>query len=119
MAKANPVNAETLRQMGAETFAAAMTRWLAGFRADCDFPVAGISPEAMRGITRPAIVIPGNDRVHPPGPGQAAHRLLPNSTYREIISDDVDVDVDFAGWAAKTGTLAATFIDFLRQRERG
>jgi pimeloyl-ACP methyl ester carboxylesterase len=118
MAKANPVNAETLRQMGAEAFAAAMRRWLAGFRADCDYPVAGISPEAMRKITLPAIVIPGNDRVHPPAPGQAAHRLLPNSVYQEVLTQQVDADVDFAGWERATGTLAARFIDFLRGQER-
>jgi pimeloyl-ACP methyl ester carboxylesterase len=118
MAKANPVSAETLRQMGAEAFAAAMRRWLAGFRADCDYPVAGISSEAMRKITVPAIVIPGNDRVHPPAPGQAAHRLLPNSVYQEVLTQQVDADVDFAGWERATGTLAARFIDFLRGQER-
>jgi pimeloyl-ACP methyl ester carboxylesterase len=118
MAKANPVNAETLRQMGAEAFAAAMTRWLAGFRADCDYPVAGISAENMRKISVPAIVIPGNDRVHPPAPGQAAHRLLPNSVYQEVLTQQVDADVDFAGWERGTGTLAARFIDFLRDQER-
>jgi pimeloyl-ACP methyl ester carboxylesterase len=118
MAKANPLNAETLRQMGAEAFTAAMRRWLAGFRADCDFPVAGIGPEAMRGIVVPAIVIPGNDRVHPPAPGQAAHRLLPNSVYQEVLTQIVDADVDFAGWERATGTLAARFIDFLRVQER-
>jgi pimeloyl-ACP methyl ester carboxylesterase len=118
MAKANPVNAETLRRLGAEAFAAAMTRWLAGFRADCDYPVAGISAENMRKITVPAIVIPGNDRVHPPAPGQAAHRLLPNSVYQEVLTQQVDADVDFAGWERGTGTLAARFIDFLRDQER-
>jgi pimeloyl-ACP methyl ester carboxylesterase len=118
MAKANPVNAETLRQMGAERFAAAMRRWLAGFRADCDYPVAGISAENMRKITLPVIVIPGNDRVHPQGPGQAAHQLLPNSVYQEVLTQQVDADVDFAGWERATGTLAARFIDFLRGQER-
>jgi pimeloyl-ACP methyl ester carboxylesterase len=118
MVKANPVNAETLRQMGADAFKAAMQRWLAGFRADCDYPVAGISPENMRRITMPAIVIPGNDKVHPPAPGQAAHRLLPNSVYQEVLTQQVDADVDFAGWERGTGTLAARFIDFLRGQER-
>jgi pimeloyl-ACP methyl ester carboxylesterase len=118
MAKANPTTEETLRQMGEAAFTDGMTRWLAGFRADCDYPVAGLSPEAMRGMTVPAIVIPGNDRVHPPGPGQAAHRLLPNSTYQEVLTQQVDLDVDFAGWERATGTLAARFIDFLRARER-
>jgi pimeloyl-ACP methyl ester carboxylesterase len=118
MAVANPVNGETLRRMGPEAFAEAMRRWLAGFRAGCDYPVAGISPDDMRAMTVPAIVIPGNDRVHPPAGAQAAHRLLANSVYREVLTQQVDADVDFDGWAGATGTLAARFIDFLRERER-
>jgi hypothetical protein len=41
-----------------------------------------------------------------------------NSEYRELMDRDLDVDVDFDGWATKNGTLAAYFIDFLRRRER-
>jgi pimeloyl-ACP methyl ester carboxylesterase len=118
MIRANPVNGETLRTMGAAAFEASMRRWLAGFKADCDYPVAGISPEDMRSITLPSIVIPGNDRVHPPAPGQAAHRMLPNSVYQEVLTQQVDADVDFAGWERATGTLAARFIDFLRTQRR-
>lgn len=118
MIQANPVNRETLLGMGTEKFVAGMQRWLAGFNKDSGHPVAGITPAELRSMTLPAIIIPGNDLVHPRAPGQAAHRLLPNSTYHEILSNDVDVDVDFAGWEAKTGTLAAAFIDFLRERER-
>ena len=118
MAKANRLTEETLRNLGAQGFEAAMRRWLAGFKADRDYPVAGISPEDLRSITLPAIVIPGNDRVHPPAPGQAAHRMLPNSVYQEVLTEQVDADVDFAGWERATGTLAARFIDFLRARER-
>ena len=118
MITANPVNGETLRQMGAAAFTKAMNRWLAGFRAGCDFPVAGLSSEDMRRLTMPALVIPGNDRVHPPAPGQAAHRLLPSSVYQEVLTQQVDADVDFAGWEKATGTLAARFIDFLRGQER-
>lgn len=115
MIQANPVNRETLQGMGTDRFLAAMQRWLAGFNQDSGYPVAGITPAALRQMTLPVLVVPGNDRVHPRAPGQAAHRLLPNSRYLEIMSNDVDVDVDFAGWEARTGTLAATFIDFLRQ----
>lgn len=118
MAAANPVNEETLRNLGEHGFTEAMNRWLAGFRADCGYPVAGISPENMRRLTMPAIVIPGNDRVHPPAPGQAAHRLLPNSVYQEVLTQQVEADVDFAGWERVTGTLAARFIDFLRGQQR-
>ena len=118
MVAANPVNGETLRGMGADEFAASMRRWLAGFREGCDYPVAGISPEDMRKLVMPAIVIPGNDKVHPQAPGQAAHRLLPNSVYQEVLTQQVDLDVDFEGWSRVTGTLAARFIDFLREQER-
>jgi pimeloyl-ACP methyl ester carboxylesterase len=118
MAAANPVNEETLRQMGAAKFAEAMKRWLIGFNATSHYPVAGISPDEMRAMTLPAIVIPGNDRVHPPAGAQAAHRLLPNSVYQEVLTRQVEADVDFEGWAGATGTLAARFIDFLRARER-
>lgn len=118
MVGANPTSAETLRRMGAAAFEAAMRRWLGGFQAGCEFPVAGLSPAQLRSMTTPALVVPGNDRVHPPSAGQAAHRLLPNSVYQEVLTQMVDADVDFAGWEAATGTLAARFIDFLRGQER-
>jgi pimeloyl-ACP methyl ester carboxylesterase len=114
MIRANPANRQRLVAMGAEGFAAAMERWLAGFGQGSGYPVAGISPEAMRRLTLPTLIVPGNDRVHPRAPGQAAHRLMPNSRYREVLTADRDVDVDFEGWEAARGTLAAVFIDFLR-----
>jgi hypothetical protein len=94
-----------------------MERGLAGFRQGSGLPIAGISPEAMRRLTLPALIVPGNDRIHPRAPGQAAHRLMPNSRYREVLTADRDADVDFEGWEAARGTLAAVFIDFLRARE--
>jgi hypothetical protein len=88
------------------------------FHQGSGHPVAGLAPEEMRSITLPALIIPGNDHIHPRAPGQAAHRLMPNSEYREVMGEDVDVDVDFDGWAKKNATLAAYFIDFLRRCER-
>ena len=117
MIRANPANRARLEAMGAAGFAAGMERWLAGFRQGSGHPVAGISPEAMRRLTMPTIIVPGNDRVHPRAPGQAAHRLIPNSRYREVMSADRDVDVDFEGWEAARDTLASVFIDFLRECE--
>jgi pimeloyl-ACP methyl ester carboxylesterase len=117
MIRANAANRARLLAMGAEGFAAGMERWLAGFREGSGFPVAGISPEAMRRLSLPTLIVPGNDRVHPRGPGQAAHRLMPNSRYREVLTADRDVDVDFEGWEAARSTLAAVFVDFLRACE--
>jgi pimeloyl-ACP methyl ester carboxylesterase len=118
MIAANPANVETLHKMGAEGFAAGMHRWLESFRKDADHPVAGISPTDLRQMTHMAIVIPGNDRIHPAAGAQAAHRLLPYSIYREVLTQPVDADVDFDGWEAKTGSLASHFIDFLRACDR-
>jgi pimeloyl-ACP methyl ester carboxylesterase len=114
MIKASPANRATLDALGAEGFTAAMQRWLAGFQKGADHPVSGISPAEMRRLTMPAIVVPGNDFIHPRAPGQAAHRLMPNARYAEVLTEDVAVDVDFAAWDAKDGTLAALFIDALR-----
>ena len=118
MVAANPANRKILEGMGAEAFMAAMKRWLAGFHKGSGQPVAGLTPDELRRIALPTLIVPGNDRTHPCAAGQAAHRLLPNSEYRELMDRDLDVDVDLEGWAQKNGTLAAFFIDFLRRRER-
>lgn len=118
MIAANPVNRETLHSMGATPFTAAIQRWLDSFRKGAEHPVAGISPTELRQMTHPAIVVPGNDHIHPAAAAQAAHRLLPYAIYREVMTADVDADVDATGWEAKTGSLAGHFIDFLRACDR-
>ena len=118
MIEANPTNRETLMNMGEKAFVAGMERWLNSFRRDADYPVAGLSPAEMRRMTLPAIVIPGSDRIHPAAGAQAAHRLLPFSIYREVITEEVDIDVDFDGWAKRNGSLASLFVDFLRAADR-
>lgn len=114
MAEANPASGETLRRMGAAAFREAMVHWLAGFRAGCAYPVAGIDSPDIRRIDVPAIVVPGNDKIHPPAVAQAAHRMLRNSVYREVVTRQVDEDADQINWDPATGRLAARFIDFLR-----
>jgi pimeloyl-ACP methyl ester carboxylesterase len=117
MIAANPGNRRLLEAMGDDGFAGGMERWLNGFRQGTSYPVSGIDPTAMRRLSMPTLIVPGNDRVHPRAPGQAAHRLIPSSRYREVLTADRDVDVDFEGWAAANGTLGAVFVDFLRDCE--
>jgi pimeloyl-ACP methyl ester carboxylesterase len=118
MIAANPNNRKILDAMGVDGFLEAMQRWRAGFLQGTVHPVAGLSPAEIRSITLPALIVPGNDRTHPVAVGQTAHRLLANSEYRALMGDDLDADVDLDGWTKQNGTLAATFIDFLRRRER-
>ncbi len=69
-------------------------------------------------MTLPALIIPGNDRIHPPEPAQAAHRLLASATYQSVLTQQADADVDFAGWEQAAGTLAARCIDYPREQHR-
>jgi pimeloyl-ACP methyl ester carboxylesterase len=117
--KNNPANRARLMALPPERFIALMRTWRDGFNAGTDHPVIGLSPEELRQMTVPACIIPGNDRVHPRAPGQAAHRLMPNAEYHEVLPDDrTDADVAFEDWDAKEGLLAAIFIDYLRRLER-
>ena len=118
MIAANPDNRKILNALGVEGFLEAMRRWMGGFLQGTAHPVAGLSPAEMRSIALPTLIVPGNDRTHPVAVGQTAHRLLANSEYRALMGDDLDADVDLDGWTKQNGTLAATFIDFLRRRER-
>lgn len=117
--KANPTSKAKLMAMDPQRFIADMERWHRSFKEGTDSPVFGITPAEMRGMTMPTCICPGNDRIHPRPPGQAAHRLMPNSEYHEVLTDDrMDVDVAFEDWDAKEGLLAAIFIDFMRRQQR-
>jgi pimeloyl-ACP methyl ester carboxylesterase len=116
---ANPQSRDRLMAMDPQDFISRMTRWRDAFNAGTDHAVIGLSPADLRSMTMPTCVIPGNDRVHPRSPGQAAHRFMPNSEYHEVMAEDrTDIDVAFEDWDAKEGLLAAIFIDFLRRQGR-
>jgi pimeloyl-ACP methyl ester carboxylesterase len=115
---ANPANRARLTALDPKDFVALMERWRRAFNEGADYPVIGLSPAELGSMTMPACIIPGNDRVHPRGPGQAAHRLLPNAEYHEVLTEDrPDQDVALEDWQQKEGLLAAIFIDFLRRQQ--
>jgi pimeloyl-ACP methyl ester carboxylesterase len=117
--KANPANRARLTAMDAKDFIVVMERWRRAFNEGADHPVIGLSPAELRSMTVPACIIPGNDRVHPRVPAQAAHRLMPNSEYHEVLTEDrPDLDVALEDWEKKEGLLAAIFIDFVRHAQR-
>jgi pimeloyl-ACP methyl ester carboxylesterase len=117
--KANPASRAKLMAMDAQDFIARMTLWRRSFAAGADHPVIGLSPAELRAMTMPACIAPGSDPVHPRVAGQAAHRLMPNAEYHQVVSDDhPDLDAAFADWDRKEGLLAAIFIDFLRRQQR-
>jgi pimeloyl-ACP methyl ester carboxylesterase len=116
---ANPANRARLMALSPGDFIARMRRWRQSFNEGADYPVIGLSPEQLRSLTMPACVVPGNDRVHPRGPGQAAHRLMANAEYHEVLTEDrPDQDIAMEDWEQKEGLLAAIFIDFIRRQQR-
>jgi pimeloyl-ACP methyl ester carboxylesterase len=116
---ANPANRARLAALDTEEFITRMERWRASFNEGAEYPVIGLSPAQLRSLTMPTCIIPGNDRVHPRGPGQAAHRLMPNAEYHEVLTEDrSDQDVALEDWEKKEGLLAAIFIDFIRRQQR-
>jgi pimeloyl-ACP methyl ester carboxylesterase len=118
--EANSANRERLMGMRVEEFVGVMERWRRAFNEGADHPVIGLAPSELRSMTMPVCIVPGNDRVHPRLPGQVAHRLMPNSEYHEVLTEDrPDLDVALEEWEKKEGLLAAIFIDFLRRQQRG
>ena len=117
--RANPASRARLMAMDPQDFIARMTLWRRSFASGADHPVIGLSPAELRSMTMPACIAPGSDPVHPRVAGQAAHRLMPNAEYHQVVTDDhADLDAAFADWDRKEGLLAATFIDFLRRQQR-
>jgi pimeloyl-ACP methyl ester carboxylesterase len=116
---ANPGNRSRLMGLSVDQFIAAMERWRRSFNAGADHPVLGLSPAELRSLTMPACIVPGTDRTHPRHVGQAAHRLLPNAEYHEVVTEDhPDQDTATEAWEPKEGLLATIFIDFLRGQHR-
>jgi len=116
---ANPKSRDILMAMDPADFIARMERWRQAFNAGAEHPVIGLSPAELRGMAMPACIVPGKDPVHPLPAGQAAHRLMPNAEYVEVVTEQrATLDEAFADWDAKGGLLAATFIDFLRRQRR-
>jgi pimeloyl-ACP methyl ester carboxylesterase len=117
--KANPTSRAKLMALGPQDFIARMVQWRRSFEAGADHPVIGLSPAELRSMTMPACIAPGSDPVHPRHAGEAAHRLMPNAEYHQVVTDDhPDIEAAFADWDKKEGLLAATFIDFLRRQGR-
>lgn len=115
----NPAARGILMAMSPADFISRMERWRDAFNAGAEHPVIGLTPAELRSLTMPTCICPGKDPVHPPPAGEACHQLMPNSEYREVVTElKATLDEAFVDWDKKEGLLAATFIDFLRRQER-
>ena len=82
-----PANRAALLAMEPLAFVRQMAFWESFFTTSADLPIAGCraSEEEWTSITVPAIVIGGNDLIHPTRVAQKLHALLPNSRYHDPV----------------------------------
>jgi len=109
----NPAVRDQLLRLEAPRFVSVMDNWRGYFLRDAELPVIGASEEALRSITVPACVVPGNDWTHPRQVGENASRLLPNAELHRLMPTDEEVDLAVEAWDGKIEELAAIFLEFL------
>ena len=112
--RANPRNGEYLKNLPAEKFIEVLTKWNEIFVAGVHFPVAGVTEAELGSLNVPAIVIPGNDKVHSSASGLAAHRLIPGCQLHRLPIEDQDVPlISFPEWAPYEDEISEVFVGFI------
>jgi pimeloyl-ACP methyl ester carboxylesterase len=113
---ANPANREKILSTAPERFIAAFEAWRQGFLADADLPVIGATEEALRGMTVPTSIVPGNDLTHPRAVGENDARLIPNAECHILLETERDLDVsppeDLESVADEHARI---YVDFMRR----
>ena len=118
----NPSNRERLLAMNPNEFRAIMARWRAFFTADK--PIIGATEAELRAIEAPAIIMPGNDEVHPRAVGENLHRIMKRSELVPQLLTEAEVATlrDHGGapaaQAERTARLAPFLLDFLTRQEQ-
>jgi len=114
--EANPRNGEYLAHLPAQQFIDVLTRWNEIFVAGAHYPVMGVSPDELRSIKTPAIIIPGNDNTHSSASGVTAHRLIAGSTLHQLPIVDQNVPlIPFPEWSQYEEEIASVFADFVKR----
>jgi pimeloyl-ACP methyl ester carboxylesterase len=116
---ARPANKQTLMNMDAAHFIAAMQAWDEQFSTGTNQPVIGASAAQLQSIKAPACIVPGNDKTHPQRAAAELARLMPDSELRQLMSEDIDIDVDpHEHWDAKEEALAGLLLGGLQRMIR-
>jgi pimeloyl-ACP methyl ester carboxylesterase len=113
---ANPANGEYLAQLPARQFIDVLTRWKQIFVAGAHHPVMGVSEAELASIKVPAVIIPGNDKVHSSASGLAAHRGIVGSTLHRLPIEDRDIAlIPFPEWSSYEDEIARVFAEFMQR----
>jgi pimeloyl-ACP methyl ester carboxylesterase len=114
--EANPANREYLARLPARQFIDVLTRWNEIFVAGGHHPVMGVTPDELRSIKTPTIVVPGNDNTHSSASGLTAHRLIAGSTLHRLPIEDQDLPlIPWPEWSAYEPEIAGVFAEFMKR----
>jgi pimeloyl-ACP methyl ester carboxylesterase len=120
-----PENRERLLAMQPYAFVRQMAFWESFFLTSADLPIAGcpMSAEEFASIQTPAIVIGGNDPIHPTAVAKALHALIPNCRYHDPVITPEEWNsifnvIPFPQVSDRQGAcLAPLWREFIRQLE--
>ncbi len=120
LSERNPESRERLLSLSPAHFIDVMTRWRQFFLDGAELPVIGLDESALRGISVPVCIVPGNDPVHPRVVGERLHAILSDSELHYLWSDEeygALAGRDVARVMAESRSrLASIFGDFLARR---
>jgi hypothetical protein len=85
--------------------------------------VIGATEPELRAIEAPAIILPGNDEVHPRAVGENLHRLMKRSELvPQLLTQDEIAALQGQGAGSmqseRTARLVPYFVDFLARQEQ-
>lgn len=83
IAQTDPEYRKGLEDMDTDDFAQVMRDTIYAF-FDGPFPTLGMTEKALKSIHTPAMVMPGNNDVHPRRVAELVHRLVPNCQWAEV-----------------------------------
>ena len=113
---ANPANRERLMALDPTHYIDVMTHWLRVFESGPHSPVMGVTEDQLRSIRVPALVIPGNDKVHAMKSGLAAQQLIPGAELFKLPIEDQDVPlVPFSEWKPHEDAMVAAMAAFMHK----
>lgn len=121
-----PSSRDRFLSTNVQEFAALMRRWYA-FLASSRVHLGNLTDEELRGITAPALIIPGLDELHPQHVCEKLHALLPHS---ELVLPDEHFSparmAQFREWKKEQGShirynpaLAPYLDSFMKRIEAG
>ena len=113
---ANADNQKRLMDMSADAFIDIQTKLRDLFMAGSDLPVFGVSEAELGSLAIPAVIVPGNDRVHDSRVGQTVHAMIPGSELHMLPIEDSDEPViPFTEWRDLEPEIVGVFADFMRR----